>query len=660
MTIPSKGLKIKTKAPYKIHPDLDKILTDGNWYKKLIETMDDGIIATDMNRTIIYVNPATCKKLGYAKDELLGMSSLEIVVEEDRERVARESEIRFSEKVSSQYEITFKTKVGSRLPVLISGSPILGDKNQTLGTYALITDIRDRKVVEKELRDKNNELQTLYNNLLELYQQLGAIIAETTTVPSTEILLFTSKHCVYCAPAEEVLQQVLTSYAGKITYRKVDIDKEPELAAEHDILSLPTIVIGKEQLTSVPDIYKLHSALFSALVPEEKFRRTRQELDNIIDNSPVAIFTINSKGTITKSNPLVEILTGVEIQAITGHNALKPETNGEALFPKSLIKLFKKGLKGKRITEDRLRIKDYSYEKADPFSIVSFKVVPMATKEGEINEILVLCEDVTKLAMQEEALSESYTKLEDLNDKLLQLNKDRSNFVELTSTKLVEPLRNSKELIDTILRGQLGMLNEELFGTMEFLRNNLDKVTKSILGIIEFSNIEAQDFSLKLGEHNLKELISQTTSLVGSVGIQKSFFGTIDVSNKVTVWCDSEQIIRVLRNLVLNAIQFTSLNCNIHFSAKDKNGLVAVYVKDNGFGIAKKDLKRIFEQYVKTDPQGAGSGLGLSMVKSLVEAHGGTVRAESEGKNKGSTFIFTLPTNEVLYKKLISKKEKSN
>ncbi len=659
MTTPAKGTKIKTKTPYKTHPDLDKILTAGNWYRKLIETMDDGIIATDMNRNIIYVNPAACKKLGYTKDELLGMNSLEIVVEGDRDRVTRESEIRFSEKTSSQYEITFKTKVGSRLPVLISGSPILDEKNQTLGTYALITDIRDRKIVEKELRDKNNELQSLYNNLLELYQQLGAIIAETTTVPTTEILLFTSKNCVYCAPAEEVLQEVLASYAGKITYRKVDIDEEPELAAEHEILSLPTIAIGEEQLTSVPDIYKLHSALFSALVPEEKFRRTRQELDNIIDNSPVAIFTINSKGTVTKSNPLVGILTGMVLDDITGHDALKPEKNGEALFPKSLIKLFKKGLKGKTITEDRLRIKDYTSKKADPFSIVSFKVVPMATKEGEITEILVLCEDVTKLAMQEEALGESFAKLEILNDKLLQLNKDRSNFVELTSTKLIEPLRNSKALLENILSGQLGMLSEELFGTMEFLRNNLDKVTKSILGIVEFSNVEAQDFSLSLGEHNLKELISQTTSLVGSVGIEKSFIGTVDVSNEISVWCDSEQIIRVLRNLVLNAIQFTPLNCDILFTAKEKNGLVTVYVKDNGYGIHKKDLSIIFDQYVKIDPHSSGSGLGLSVVKSLVEAHGGTVRAESEGKNKGSTFIFTLPTNKGSYTKLMSKKEKS-
>jgi len=657
VTTPSDENKTDGDGSYKTHPALEKILGSSTWYKTLVETMEDGIVASDMNRVIIYANPAACKKLEYPLEELLGRSALDIIVEEDHPRVIRESEIRFKEKTSSQYEVRIKTKLGSKIPVLISGSPILTDRNQTLGTYALITDIRDRKVVEKELRDKNNELQTLYNNLLELYQQLGSIIAETTTVPTTEILLFTSKHCVYCAPAEEVLQEVLASYAGKITYRKVDIDKEPELAAEHDILSLPTIVIGKEQLTSVPDIYKLHSALFSALVPEEKFRRTRQELDNIIDNSPVAIFTINSDGTITKNNPLVNIMIGREDSVITGLNAIKTEKEGN-LFPDSLVKLFKKGLKGKRITEDRLHIKEYSTESADPFSIISFKAVPLTDKEGKTIEVLFLCEDVTKLALQEEALGESYNKLEELNDKLLQLNKDRSNFVELTSTRLVDPLRSSGELLNNILSGALGELSEELFGTMEFLRNNLKMVTKSIQGIIEFSNVEAQDFSLKFGKHNLRELISQTNSLVGSVGIEKSFIGTIDVDNSINVWCDSEQIIRVLRNLVLNAIQYTPLNCQIEFTAEEKNGFVAVYVKDNGYGIAKKDLKRIFEQYVKLDPHSSGSGLGLSVVKSLVEAHGGTVRAESEGKNKGSTFIFTLPKDQKSYEKLTTKKSK--
>lgn len=643
----------------KLHPALEKILTDGSWYKTLVDTMVDGIIASDMNRNIIFVNHAACQKLGYTEEELLQMSAIEIVVPEDRARVNRETEARTTDKVSSQYEVSFKTKVGQRLPVLVSASPILAPNGDTVGTYALITDIRDRKVVEKELRDKNSELQTLYNNLLELYEQLAAIIAENTTV-GAEILLFTSKHCVYCAPAEEVLQEVLASYAGKITYRKVDIDKEPELADKHDIMSLPTIVVGEEQLTSVPDIYKLHSAIFSALVPEEKFRRTRQELDNIITYSPIAILTINSDGIITSINPLVEIMTGKKRNDIVGQNILKNNKNQSSLFPSEMIKLFKRGLKGENISINRLHFREIEKEKTlEPFSILSFKVVPMSTKEGEITEILVLSEDITTVAIQQEELEKSYTKLEELNDKLIKLNKERSIFVEMTTTRLVEPLKNSKELIDGILSGQLGELNEETFGTIEFLRNNLDRVSKSIMDILEFSNIEAQDFTLSLREHNLKQLISQAVSTVGTIGIEKSFIAMIEVPEDLKVWCDIEQITRVMKNLLLNAIQFTPMDCKIEVSAsKAKDNMIRVSVTDNGYGIPKKDLKRIFEQYVKLDPSTSGSGLGLTVVKSLVEAHGGTVTAYSEGENKGSTFTFTLPARKKIYEKLLSENEK--
>jgi PAS domain S-box-containing protein len=640
---------------FKTHPILEKILTSSGWYKTLVDTMPEGILASDMNLNIIYVNPKICKMLGYTEDELLGMNSVDIVMESDRARVNRESEKRFTEKKTSQYEITFKSKLGSKVPVLISGTPILGPDGESIGTYAIITDISDRKIVERELRNKNLELQTLYNNLLELYEQLASIIADTTTI-YTEIYLFTSKDCVYCAPAEEVLQEVLASYGGKITYRKVDIDEEPELAEKYDIMSLPTIAIGDEQLTSVPDMYKLHSALFSALVPEEKFRRTRQELDNIIENSPIAILTINSKGIITGLNPLVEILTNKKRTELIGSNVNKSskKDNQKEAFPKSLLKLFNKGLSGERVDVNRLKIKNINTKRPDPFTIISLKVVPMANKEGEITEILALCEDVTILALQEEELATSYTKLEELNEKLLEVNRERSNFMEVTSTGLLDPLRSSKELLDQILTGRLGELSEEVFGTIEYLRNNLANVSKSILDILDHSTLETQGYTLKPKLYKIRDIISESLTEVGSVIIDKGFFVTHDIPEKMSAWCDKEQAVRIIKNLVLNAIKFTEKDSKIHIVAKElKKDFIEISVIDNGMGISKKNLQRIFEQYVKVDPKSPGSGLGLAVVKSLVEAHGGAIIAESEGKSKGSTFKFTLPKNKKIFEQFI-------
>lgn len=631
------------QADYTIPSPLKEVINDSEWYKTLVETMAQGMIASDLNHVIVFVNPALCEMFGYEKEEMLGEDILKFVVEEDREKVVRQTERRYEEKNSSQYEVTMRTKLGSSLPVLVTGTPIIGRSGKTIGTYAIITDITDRKIAEKEVRDKNAELQELYNNLLELYEQLGVIISESTRIHG-EILLFTSKDCVYCAPAERVLQEVLASYGGKITYRKVDIDEEPDLAEEHDIMSLPTIAIGEEQITSVPDVYRLHSMLFSALVPEEKFRRTRQELDNIIKHSPIAIMTINDEGIVTGINPTAELLVGDQRKNVVGKNVFEDEIGKPNPTPQKMLNLYKRGLKGEKVTIDRLYIKELDFENPEPFTILSFKIVPMTDKEGEIAEILVLAEDVTEKALQEEKLARSHKKLEELNEKLVQINKERANFVEITTKGLISPLRSSRELIDQILSGRLGRLGDETIGIMEYLRSNLENVSKKLMDIFDFSMMEVQGFALEFKVHNVKDLVSEALQSVGSTVIDKGFIVFLEIPDELEVKCDRDQIIKVLNNLITNGIKFTEKDCTIQISAEEwSEDMLKISVKDNGIGIAEEDLERIFDQYYKVDPNTDGSGLGLTVVKSIVEAHNGTIWAESEGYNKGSTFSFTLP-----------------
>ncbi|MHA1441533.1 MAG: PAS domain-containing protein, partial [Candidatus Heimdallarchaeota archaeon] len=151
MNAKTKGEELSSESSYKTNPVLERILSQGSWYKTLVETMADGIVASDMNRNIVFVNSQICKMLEYEKEELLGQNANIFISEEDRPKVIRETELRYQDKNTSQYEVTLRTKLGSKIAVLISGTPITDPKGQTLGTYALITDIRDRKVVEKEL-----------------------------------------------------------------------------------------------------------------------------------------------------------------------------------------------------------------------------------------------------------------------------------------------------------------------------------------------------------------------------------------------------------------------------------------------------------------------------------------------------------------------------
>ena len=122
---------------------------------------------------------------------------------------------------------------------------------------------------------------------------------------------------------------------------------------------------------------------------------------------------------------------------------------------------------------------------------------------------------------------------------------------------------------------------------------------------------------------------------------------TVNCIRVTNVQIDPARLTQVLTNMVGNAIKFSSPGGLVEVSAAENGPLVQVQVSDNGMGIRKEDLKRVFEPFaaIEKPTYVKGTGLGLSVSKGLVEAHGGKIWAESPGEGKGVTFTFTLPKN---------------
>ena len=115
---------------------------------------------------------------------------------------------------------------------------------------------------------------------------------------------------------------------------------------------------------------------------------------------------------------------------------------------------------------------------------------------------------------------------------------------------------------------------------------------------------------------------------------------------------EKEKIYDVVNNILSNAIKYTPPGGIIEVKSKIKDGFYIISVKDNGIGIEKDEKAILFQQFGKIerfgqgwDIEAGGSGLGLYISKKLIELHGGNIWLESEGKNKGSTFYFSLPIN---------------
>ncbi|MPN12818.1 Sensor histidine kinase ResE [bioreactor metagenome] len=181
------------------------------------------------------------------------------------------------------------------------------------------------------------------------------------------------------------------------------------------------------------------------------------------------------------------------------------------------------------------------------------------------------------------------------------------------------------------------------------MKQNCYRLLRLINNFIDMNKIESGFFKLDLENKNIIEIIENITlsvvSYVESKGISIIF--DTEVEEKV-IACDEDKLERVILNLLSNAIKFTNPGGSIQVNIYDRGNSLIVSVKDSGFGIPKDMHSKIFEPFTQGDSllrrRAEGSGIGLSLVKSLVELHGGKVSIDSE-LGKGSEFIIELPIN---------------
>lgn len=226
------------------------------------------------------------------------------------------------------------------------------------------------------------------------------------------------------------------------------------------------------------------------------------------------------------------------------------------------------------------------------------------------------------------------------------------NIILTTMQLIVKGLDNDVEYVD----------KQRLLKYMNFIKQNSFRLLRLVNNLIDITKIDSGFYEISLENNNIISVVEDiTTSVVDYMeekGI-KLIFDT-EVEEEI-VACDPDKIERIMLNLLSNAIKYTGNNGKIEVYIKiiDKN--VVISVSDNGIGIEKEKLDTIFDRFSRVrntlTRSCEGSGIGLSLVKSLVEMHGGTIDVESKF-GFGTKFTFTIPVTVVNnYKKLSYSKE---
>jgi histidine kinase len=176
-----------------------------------------------------------------------------------------------------------------------------------------------------------------------------------------------------------------------------------------------------------------------------------------------------------------------------------------------------------------------------------------------------------------------------------------------------------------------------------------ERLNRLVDDLQELSRVESGAFALDLGPVSLPELAETARKRLAAPYAAKGVSLTLDLPAALPpVRGDTDRLLQVLTNLLNNALQYTPSGERVTLSVEARRGEVQVRVADTGIGIPAEHLAHIFDRFYRVDKSrsrqaGGGSGVGLTICKYLVEAHGGRIRVESAGEGQGSTFTFTLP-----------------
>jgi len=258
---------------------------------------------------------------------------------------------------------------------------------------------------------------------------------------------------------------------------------------------------------------------------------------------------------------------------------------------------------------------------------------------------------VTGIALDNALL---YQSIQEANERLKQLDKLKDEFVSLASHELRTPMTVIKSYIWMFLHKKGDSLEPKEREYLERAYGSTERLIKLVNDMLNVSRIESGRLKLEMKDLDIVKLVDTVVNELVPRAQELGLKLTLSkpTTPVKTLNGDADRIEQILINFIGNSLKFTPPGGFISVKLEANESDVLISVSDTGRGIKKEDLHKLFQKFGMISSAylqkniNQGSGLGLYLSKSLIELHGGRVKVESAGENKGSSFSFTLPYNE--------------
>lgn len=618
-----------------IHPEelkemLYELRKSEERFKQVAENSGDWIWEIDQTGLYTYSSPIIEEILGYQPQEVVGKKYFyDFFAPEIREDFKKAAFEVFARKECFRGFINSNIhKDGRKVILETNGSPVIDNNGNLWGYRGVDRDITIKQKTEEELKNSEEHCKILLNSII-----AGVVMIDA----QTHIIVDCNKTAeqMIGLPKENIIGKMCHKFIcpaekGKcpISDLRQSVDMSERVLLKSGNCKIP-ILKTVVQISWQGDLYyiesfinishqkKMEKALWAA---EERFRTAAKLASDLIWELDINTMKLEWFGDI--DGKLRYNFNEFPRTMQAWKNIIHPEDYDRVI--NQFEKHFKDG--SPYDTEYRVKRKDGSFLNLTDCGTILFD------EEGKPERMIGVCTDVTNRRNYEQQQAELFGQLERANEEL-------KSFAYVVSHDLKAPLRGVKVLADWICNDYADKLDDEGKNQMKLLISRVDRMHNLIDGILQYTRIGRIKESVSKVDTGLivKDIID-TISLTDNIRI------TID--NKMPViTCEETRIIQIFQNLISNAIKYMDKeNGIIKISCIEENGFWKFCVEDNGPGIEEAYFEKIFQMFQTLSPRDKfeSTGVGLTVVKKIVELYGGRVWVESE-VGKGSAFFFTIP-----------------
>jgi PAS domain S-box-containing protein len=384
---------------------------------------------------------------------------------------------------------------------------------------------------------------------------------------------------------------------------------------------------------------------------EAALARSEQAYRTLFENMPIGLYRTSAGGALLEVNPaLVKIFGYENREALLGKNVNEFYVNptDQQLFRQAV----EEGSTSSVFEAEYLCPDGTSLWTEDHVHVVRDETGMILSFEGSLI-------DITERKKAED-IGRQYAidlehRVKERTAELVRANRAKDEFLANMSHELRTPLNSILGFSETLLEGVHGPISEKQTQSLQFIHTSGQHLLGLITDILDLSKIESGAFELHRDIIPVNAICEASLIFIKQLAYKKSI--TVDYSTTPAdpiLFADARRLKQVLVNLLNNAVKFTPEGGWVKLEVEEnlEAGEMRFHISDSGIGISPDNLQKLFHPFVQLDSslsrQYEGTGLGLAMVKKLVEMHGGSVGVESE-PGRGSSFHFTIPIQSALH-----------